>query len=153
MPFSVTLIVSTGNLARDLCAAAGTTFALGVSTSSSALHGCFRIGNSSFTNEFVTRPRSLAHRTLFSLTHTEEIVSAHIVKPARAVAVAATLTLSKRQFSMLSKRRVVCRLTTVIISLHAAQNLILSTLRPSSFSLYVAISQPRSSISPRGLKL
>jgi hypothetical protein len=94
MPFSVTLIALTGNLACDLCASADTTFAPGVSTSSLALHVCIRGRNGSLANEFVTGPRSLAYRTLFSLPHTEEIASAHIVKPARTVTVAATLTLS-----------------------------------------------------------
>jgi hypothetical protein len=98
MPLSVTLIVLIGNLACDLGASVDTTFAPGVSTSSSVLHVCIRGRNGSLANEFVTGPRSLAHRTLFSLQHTEEIASAHIVQPARAVTVAATLTLSECQF-------------------------------------------------------
>lgn len=51
-------------------------------------------------------------------------------------------------------RKETVKLTIVIISLHAAQNLILLALRPSSSSsLYVATSQPLSSISARGLRL
>lgn len=44
-------------------------------------------------------------------------------------------------------------LTTVIISLQAAQNLIRCATRPSSSSLYIDTNQPRNSISARGLKL
>jgi hypothetical protein len=99
MPFSLTLVVLIGNLACDLCAGIDTTFAPGVSTSSPALHVCICGRNGSLANKFVTGPSSLAYRTLLSLPHPEEIPSAHIVKPARAVTVAATLTLSERQLS------------------------------------------------------
>lgn len=107
----------------------------------------------SLAYKMITRPLFFAHGAVLPLLHTEEIAHAMFMKssPALEVTAALALNLSQMQFQ---PNEVPCILTTVIISLQAAQNLIrCARWPPYCSSLYVNTNHPRNSIRARGVRL